>query len=186
MTRGWQIALVVGLLGLLVLFYQGLWGNPRLIPTVLIGTQAPSFSGPQVESSETLSLDQFKGKVVMLNFWASWCLECRLEHENLLALNERFGRDPNFVMLGINYQDKPDDALGYLRQRGSNFAHVRDVKGAISFDYGVYGVPETFVLDQQGVIRCKTIGPIIGDVFAKYSQRLLPGLLSGSPEPVAC
>jgi cytochrome c biogenesis protein CcmG/thiol:disulfide interchange protein DsbE len=186
MTRGWQIALVVGLLGLLVLFYQGLWGNPRLIPTVLIGTQAPNFSGPGVESSGTLSLDQFKGKVVMLNFWASWCLECGLEHENLLALNERFGRDPNFVMLGINYQDKEDDALDYLRRRGSNFAHVRDVKGAIAFDYGVYGVPETFVLDRQGVIRCKTIGPIIGDVFAKYSQRLLPGLLSGSSEPVAC
>ena len=186
MTRGWQIALVVGLLGLLVLFYQGLWGNPRLIPTVLIGTQAPNFSGPGVESSGTLSLDQFKGKVVMLNFWASWCLECGLEHENLLTLNERFGRDPNFVMLGINYQDKADDALDYLRRRGSNFAHVRDVKGAIAFDYGVYGVPETFVLDRQGVIRCKTIGPIIGDVFAKYSQRLLPGLLSGSPEPAAC
>ena len=184
MTRGWQIALVVGLFGLLFLFYQGLWGNPRLIPTVLIGSQGPTFSGPRVESSETLSLDQFKGKVVMLNFWASWCLECRLEHENLLALNERFGRDPNFVMLGINYQDKADDALGYLRQYGSNFAHVRDVKGAIAFDYGVYGVPETFLIDQQGIIRCKTIGPILGDVYTKYTQKILPALLAGSGEPV--
>jgi cytochrome c biogenesis protein CcmG/thiol:disulfide interchange protein DsbE len=111
----------------------------------------------------------------MLNFWASWCIECGLEHENLLTLNEQFGRDPNFVMLGVNYQDKEDDALDYLRRRGSNFAHVRDVKGAIAFDYGVYGVPETFVLDRQGVIRCKTIGPIIGDVFANTRRDCCPG-----------
>jgi cytochrome c biogenesis protein CcmG/thiol:disulfide interchange protein DsbE len=186
MTRGWQIALVVGLIGLLVLFYQGLWGNPRYIPTVLIGTQAPSFSAPALGTSETLSLDQFKGKVVFLNFWASWCQECRLEHSNLLALNEQFGRDPNFVMLGVNYQDQEDDALDYIKTFGTNFSHVRDVKSAVSFDYGVYGVPETFVIDQQGVIRCKTIGPIIGSVYVTYTQRFLPALLQGSSEPVTC
>jgi cytochrome c biogenesis protein CcmG/thiol:disulfide interchange protein DsbE len=185
-TRGWQIALVVGLLGLLALFYQGLWGNPRLIPTVLIGTAAPNFTGPQVGSSEPLSLDQIRGKVVLLNFWASWCLECRLEHSNLLALNERFRQDPNFVMLGINYQDKEEDAQQYLRTYGTNFPHVRDIKGAVSFDYGVYGVPETFVVDQQGVIRCKTIGPIIGQVYANYTQKILPALLAGSADTVKC
>lgn len=186
MSRGWQIALIAGLLGLFALFYQGLWGNPRLIPTILIGTPAPAFSGPAVGADGTVSLEQFRGKVVMLNFWASWCQECRLEHQNLLAINERFSRDPNFVMLGVNYQDQEADALAYLRTYGSNFAHVRDVKGAISFDYGVYGVPETFVIDQQGVIRCKTIGPIIGPVYATYSQRLLPGLLSGTAEAATC
>jgi cytochrome c biogenesis protein CcmG/thiol:disulfide interchange protein DsbE len=186
MTRGWQIALVVGLLGLLALFYQGLWGNPRLIPTVLIGTAAPNFTGPQVGSSEPLSLDQFRGKVVLLNFWASWCQECRLEHSNLLALNERFRQDPNFVMLGINYQDKEEDAQQYLRTFGTNFPHVRDIKGAVSFDYGVYGVPETFVVDQQGVIRCKTIGPIIGQVYANYTQKILPALIAGSADTVKC
>ena len=115
MTRGWQIALIAGFLGLLTLFYQGLWGNPRLIPTVLIGTAAPGFEGPQVDSGEPLSFEQFRGKVVLINFWASWCLECRLEHNNLLAINERFQQDPNFVMLGINYQDKEEDARQYLR-----------------------------------------------------------------------
>ncbi|MEW6683307.1 MAG: redoxin domain-containing protein [Nitrospirota bacterium] len=186
MTRAWQIILVGALLGLFALFYQGLWGNPRYIPTILIGTPAPVFAAPQVGSSDSLSLDQFKGKVVLLNFWASWCLECKLEHNNLLALNERFGRDPNFVMLGVNYQDKEPDALEYLRTYGSNFQHVRDVKGAIAFDYGVYGVPETFLIDQQGVIRCKTIGPIVGAVYDNYVQRVLPALLSGSPEQVGC
>jgi cytochrome c biogenesis protein CcmG/thiol:disulfide interchange protein DsbE len=139
-----------------------------------------------VGSSDPLSLDQFKGKVVFLNFWASWCQECRLEHANLLALNEKFGRDPNFVMLGVNYQDQEDDALEYLRTFGSTFPHVRDLKGAIAFDYGVYGVPETFVIDQQGTIRCKTIGPIIGPVYANYNDRVLPALLNGSAEPVTC
>jgi cytochrome c biogenesis protein CcmG/thiol:disulfide interchange protein DsbE len=186
MTRGWQITLVVVLLGLFALFYQGLWGNPRYIPTVLVGTPAPVFAAKQVGMDESLSLEHFKGKVVLLNFWASWCQECRLEHDNLLALNEQFSRDPNFVMLGVNYQDKENDAIEYLQKFGSTFQHVRDHKGAISFDYGVYGVPETFVIDQQGVIRCKTIGPIIGPVYAKYTQRILPALLKGSAEPVAC
>ncbi|MFZ5876022.1 MAG: redoxin domain-containing protein [Nitrospirota bacterium] len=186
MTRAWQIALVVGLLGLFVLFYQGLWGNPRYIPTVLKDTPARPFSGPALGAADTISLDQFKGKVVLLNFWASWCQECRLEHSNLLALNEQFSRDPNFVMLGVNYQDKEDDALDYLKTFGTNFAHVRDVKSAISFDYGVYGVPETFVIDQQGVIRCKTIGPIMGPVYINYTQRILPALLQGSTESLPC
>lgn len=186
MTRGWQITLVVVLLGLFALFYQGLWGNPRYIPTILIGTPAPVFVAPQVGSSDSLSLEEFTGKVVFLNFWASWCLECKLEHNNLLALNEQFSRDPHFVMLGVNYQDKEPDALKYLQTYGSNFKHVRDLKGAISFDYGVYGVPETFVIDQQGVIRCKTIGPIVGPVYDNYTQRVLPALLRGSTEQVAC
>jgi cytochrome c biogenesis protein CcmG/thiol:disulfide interchange protein DsbE len=188
-TRAWQIALVAVLLGLFALFYQGLWGNPRYIPTILIGTPAPAFSAPQVGLgglSETLALEQLKGKVVLLNFWASWCQECRLEHNNLLGLNKEFGRDPNFVMLGVNYQDKEEDAIQYLQTFGTNFQHVRDVKGAIAFDYGVYGVPETFVIDQQGVIRCKTIGPIVGPVYDNYTQRLLPTLLKGDTERVMC
>jgi cytochrome c biogenesis protein CcmG/thiol:disulfide interchange protein DsbE len=185
-TRLWKIVLAVVLLGLFVLFYQGLWGNPRYIPTVLKGTPARVFSAPVLGSNETLSLDQLKGKVVLLNFWASWCQECRLEHNNLLALNDQFSRDPGFVMLGVNYQDKEDDALDYIKTFGTNFAHVRDVKSAIAFDYGVYGVPETFVIDQQGVIRCKTIGPIMGPVYANYTQQILPALLKGSTESLPC
>lgn len=186
MTSLWKTVLAVVLLGLFVLFYQGLWGNPRYIPTVLKGTPARVFSAPVLGSNETLSLDQLKGKVVLLNFWASWCQECRLEHNNLLALNDQFSRDPGFVMLGVNYQDKEDDALDYIKTFGTNFAHVRDVKSAIAFDYGVYGVPETFVIDQQGVIRCKTIGPIMGPVYANYTQQILPALLKGSTESLPC
>lgn len=183
--RSWQIALVTGLVALIALFYQGLWGDPRAIPTVLVGTQAPNISGPDVESDEPFSLDQLPNRVVLINFWASWCLECRQEHANLLAINRRFGDDPTFFMLGINYQDRPDEARNYLKVHGNNFKHVRDLKGAISIDYGVYGVPETFVIDQHGIIRYKYIGPLVGSAYTHLTDNVLVPLLRGQALPVS-
>ena len=181
MTRGWQISLVIVLFALFALFYQGLWGDPRSIPTVLIGTTAPDFTGPDVESGEPISLDRFRGKVVLLNFWASWCYECKVEHENILRLHQQFKDDPNFVMLGINYQDNLPDAQQYLKQHGSSFQHVRDLKGTLAIDFGVYGVPETFVIDQQGIIRHKWVGPIVGVVYTNLTENVITPLLK-SPQ----
>ena len=180
MTRKTQITILIVLFGLLVLFYQGLWGDPRRIPTVLIGTKAPNFSGPDVESGEMISLSQYQGKVVVVNFWASWCQECKVEHATLLKLYDRFKDHPQFAMLGINYQDEVPKALDYLQRYGSSFRHVRDVRGGLAIDFGVYGVPETFVIDQQGLIRHKWIGPIIGDVYTNLSQNVLEPLLNQS------
>ena len=182
--RGWHVALVASLIGLFLLFYQGLWGDPSAIPTVLIGTQAPTFSGPTVVDGSTFDLSQYRGKVVMVNFWASWCQECRLEHENLLALYNQFRTNPDFVMVGINYQDKLEDARQYLSVYGSPFQQVRDLKGTISIDYGVYGVPETFIIDKQGVIRHKEVGPIVGPDYNLLTERIIPTLLQ-SPGPNA-
>jgi cytochrome c biogenesis protein CcmG/thiol:disulfide interchange protein DsbE len=181
MNRTTQFTLIGVLLALLVLFYQGLYGDPRHIPSVLVGTQSPGFSGPDVESGELISYDQFKGKVIVLNFWASWCYECKVEHEHILRLHQEFKDDPNFVMLGVNYQDEVPDALDYLKQYGSTFRHVRDVKGALAIDYGVYGVPETFVIDQSGVIRYKYVGPIIGATYTNLTNKVLTPLLTHSP-----
>jgi len=178
--RGWHVALLLGIVGLVTLFYQGLWGNPRDIPTVLVGTQAPAFSGPEVNTGEVISSSNYKGKVIVINFWASWCLECRQEHENLLAIHKRFSQDPNFVMLGINYQDHEEDAREYLERYGNSFNHIRDLKGTISIDYGVYGVPETFVIDQQGIIRDKKVGPIIGPNYTHLTEKIIAPLLQGS------
>lgn len=183
MSRNLQIITVMILLGLLVLFYQGLWGDPRHIPTVLVGTQAPGFMGPDVESGEPISFDQYKGKVVVLNFWASWCQECKVEHHNILRLHDQFKNDPQFAMLGVNYQDDVVDAQAYLKQFGSTFRHVRDVKGALAIDYGVYGVPETFVIDQQGIIRHKWVGPIVGQVYTNLTEKVITPLLQSAPPP---
>jgi len=182
--RGWHVAVIATLAALFLLFYEGLWGDPSAIPTVLINTPAPTFTGPDVVSSAPIDLAQYRGKVVLLNFWASWCQECRVEHENLLALYSQFRNNPDFVMLGVNYQDKLDDARDYLKVYGAPFQHVRDFKGTISIDYGVYGVPETFIIDKQGVIRHKQVGPIVGPSYALLTERVLPTLLQ-DPAPNA-
>jgi len=177
--RPWHVGLLAGIAGLMGLFYVGLWGNPSYIPPVIVNTAAPDFTAPELYQGAPISLGQFKGKVVMLNFWASWCQECKLEHASLLAINERFSKNPNFVMLGVNYQDKEDLAKAYLAAQGNNFQHVRDEKGTISIDYGIYGVPETFVIDPSGIIRHKSIGPIIGKNYTHLIENVLPALLAG-------
>ena len=177
MTRTTQITILVVLFALLALFYQGLWGDPRHIPPVLVDTPAPVFKGPDVESGEPLSSERYKGKVIVVNFWASWCQECKVEHENLLRLYDEFKDHPEFVMLGINYQDEIPKAREYLQRYGSSFPHMQDVKGALAIDFGVYGVPETFVIDKEGVIRHKWIGPIVDNVYTNLTQNVLTPLL---------
>lgn len=177
--RTWHFFLVLGLLGLLVLFYRGLYGNPSYIPPVIIDTPAPKFTAQEMFNAEEISLSQLKGKVVVLNFWASWCQECKLEHPFLLELNRRFSQDPNFVMIGVNYQDKEDLARQYLKEHGNNFQHIRDTTGTISIDYGIYGIPETFVIDPAGVIRYKTIGPVVGNSYRHLVEKVIEPLLSG-------
>jgi cytochrome c biogenesis protein CcmG/thiol:disulfide interchange protein DsbE len=177
MIKGWHIVLLLGVTGLLWLFYLGLWGDPHAIPTVLIGTPAPRFSGPELGSGKTVSLDDFQGKVVVLNFWASWCQECQLEHQNLQAIHKEFSQNPDFVMLGVDYQDKESDAQEYLRTFGNRLKHIRDPKGVIAIDFGVYGVPETFVFDRNGIIRHKQIGPIVGPTYTHLVNEVIRPLL---------
>lgn len=177
----WHIFLISGILGLLILFYKGLWGNPSFIPPVLVGTAAPKFEAPDLYKKDTVTLAQFKGKVVVLNFWSSWCQECKLEHSSLQALNQQYGQDPHFVLLGVDYQDKEDLAKEYLQQYGNNFQHIIDTRGRISIDYGVYGVPETFVIDQNGVIRHKEIGPLVGDTYSNFTRNIIEPLLRERP-----
>ena len=183
MTRATQTTMLVVLVALFALLYQGLWGDPQRIPTVLVGTHAPLFEGPDVETGAPLSSQQFTGKVMLVNFWASWCRECKVEHENLLRLHDAFSDHPDFVMLGINYQDDVDNARAYLKERGSGFAHMRDITGALAIAFGVYGVPETFVIDKTGIIRHKRIGPVTGDAYTQLTNHVLTPLLHDS-DPV--
>jgi cytochrome c biogenesis protein CcmG/thiol:disulfide interchange protein DsbE len=175
--KTWQVFIPLAILGLVVVFYHGLYGNPSYIPPVIVNTPAPDFVAPELYKSTEIRFSDYKGKVVVLNFWASWCTECALEHPSLLEINQRYKGDSRFVMLGVNYQDKVDLAHAYLEKYGNNFTHVRDFSGKISIDYGIYGVPETFVIDKAGMIRHKSIGPIIGESYTNLVEKIIEPLL---------
>jgi cytochrome c biogenesis protein CcmG/thiol:disulfide interchange protein DsbE len=136
----------------------GLGLNPREVPSPLIGKPAPAFKLTQLhESGKVMGREDMLGQVWLLNVWASWCVSCREEHPILVELATR-----NVVPIyGLNYKDKNDDALAWLKQFGDPYtASIVDRDGRVGIDYGVYGVPETFVIDKAGLIRYKQIGPV--------------------------
>ncbi len=143
---------------LVALLAAGLTLNPRVVPSPLIDRPAPEFSLPQVHDvAAVVGSKEMLGQVVLLNVWASWCVSCRLEHELLVNL-AKSGEVPVY---GLNYKDKREDALRWLEYYGNPYvASALDADGRIGIDFGVYGVPETFVIDGSGVIRYKHIGPI--------------------------
>lgn len=137
--------------------YVGLGLHPHEVPSPLIGKQAPAFNLPQLQDpTKKFSAAEMKGKVWLLNVWASWCESCRDEHPLLVALAQQ-----NYVPIyGLDYKDKREDAELWLKKSGNPYALVAsDTDGRVGIDYGVYGVPETYVIDKQGVIQYKLIGP---------------------------
>jgi cytochrome c biogenesis protein CcmG, thiol:disulfide interchange protein DsbE len=143
---------------LVALLAVGLTLNPRELPSPLVGRTAPHFELPLLlEPDRTFSPADMKGKVWLLNVWASWCVSCRQEHAVLEAL-AKTGAVP---LYGLNYKDTREDGRAYLRQLGNPFALVAfDPQGRVGIDYGVYGTPETYVIDKSGVIRYKRVGPL--------------------------
>jgi cytochrome c biogenesis protein CcmG/thiol:disulfide interchange protein DsbE len=136
----------------------GLNRDPREVPSPLVDKPAPAFNLPRLDAPEQMiSTQDLRGQVWLLNVWASWCVACRQEHPLLVDL----ARAGTVKVYGLNYKDKREDALGMLRKTGDPYVKsVSDTEGLVGIDYGVYGVPETFVIDKQGVIRYKQIGPI--------------------------
>ena len=147
----------------------GLGLNPREVPSPLINKPAPAFQLPQLHRpDQTFSQQDMKGRVWLLNVWASWCVSCREEHPLLVE----FARTNVVPVYGLNYKDKPDDALAWLKQFGDPYTiSIVDRDGRVGIDYGVYGVPETFVIDKQGAIRYKQIGPITPEAL---QNKILP------------
>ena len=141
-----------------VFFAIGLTMNPRDIPSPLIGKPVPEFSLPPVQGRTLgLSSADLRGQVSLVNVFASWCVACREEHPVLIGLKET-GVVP---IHGLNYKDKPDDAQAWLNQLGDPYTRTgADISGRVAIDWGVYGVPETFVIDRDGRIVHKHIGPI--------------------------
>lgn len=158
-------------LGLLLAY--GLKLDPRMIPSPLIGKALPAFSLPTVaDPARKVSREDLIGRVYLLNVWASWCVACRQEHPVLNELAQRKA----VTIIGLNYKDKRQDALQWLGSLGNPYElSLSDEDGRVGIDLGVYGVPETFVIDKQGIIRYKQIGPITPEA---WEQKLLPMIKS--------
>lgn len=141
-----------------ILLWKGLSLDPRRIPSPLIGKALPDFSLARVhQPGKNVSPKDLYGRVYLLNVWASWCVACREEHPLLMEIH-RTGLVP---LVGLNYKDKNQDALAILERMGDPYElSLSDGNGRVGIDLGVYGVPETFVVDKQGIIRHKHIGPI--------------------------
>ena len=167
MTRFiWPFVVFVVLAGFL---YVGLNLDPREVPSPLIGKPAPAFTLPQLhEPTKQFSPAEMKGKVWLLNVWASWCVSCREEHPILVDLS----RQHVVPIYGLDYKDKRMDAEATLREGGDPYVlSVTDIEGRIGIDYGVYGVPETYVIDKQGIIQYKQIGPV---TYQNLREKILP------------
>lgn len=167
MTRFiWPFVIFLVLAGFL---YVGLHLDPREVPSPLVGKPAPAFTLPQLhEPSKQFSTSDMKGKVWLLNVWASWCVSCRDEHPLLLELSRQ-----NIVPIyGLDYKDKRADAETILNDMGNPYVlSMSDTEGRIGIDYGVYGVPETYVIDKQGIIQYKQIGPV---TTQNLREKILP------------
>ena len=150
-------------LGITVLFIYGLQNDPRYIPSPLINQSAPEFNLPTLHEPElNIKTDTLKGRVSLLNVWASWCAACRIEHP---ILNNAV-RNYDIKLYGLNYKDSRSEALIWLKDLGNPYIEsAYDKDGVVGIDYGVYGVPETFIIDKQGIIRYKHIGPINKEQF---------------------
>jgi cytochrome c biogenesis protein CcmG/thiol:disulfide interchange protein DsbE len=180
---------LVGFVVLVALLAVGLSLNPRDVPSPLVGKPAPAFSLARVDSpQQNFSPKEMLGRVWLLNVWASWCVSCRQEHPVLVQM----AKSGKVTLVGLNYKEVRGDgaidsdklsadaerqmalerANGWLKQHGDPYAlSVLDLDGRVGIDYGVYGVPETYVIDKAGIIRMKHTGPISPDVF---STRILP------------
>ncbi|MGN6099654.1 MAG: DsbE family thiol:disulfide interchange protein [Devosia sp.] len=150
---------LVVLAGLLGVFAVSLNRDPHLIPSVLINKPAPDFALPPVQglAAQGFDTDMLKGHVSVVNVFASWCVPCRDEHPLLMALKDQIG----VPIYGINQKDQPENARAFLGELGNPYTAVgADSNGRASIDWGVYGVPETFIVNAKGVITQKIVGPL--------------------------
>ena len=150
--------LLLGFGGLVGLFAANLGKDPSVLPSTLLDQPAPTFSLPILgEEQSSFNPESLSGEIWLLNVWASWCIACRLEHEQLLSLQEQ-----GVKIVGLNYKDIDAGALDWLQQWEDPYLlSVVDKDGRVGIDFGVYGVPETFMIDRQGAIRAKHTGPIM-------------------------
>jgi cytochrome c biogenesis protein CcmG, thiol:disulfide interchange protein DsbE len=154
---------VVLFVGLALALGWGLTRDPRELPSALIGEPVPEFNLPPVQGRTLgLSSADLKGEVSLVNVFASWCTACRYEHPVFMALKEQ-GAVP---IHGINYRDRPQDAASWLDELGDPYMRTgADIDGRVSIEWGVYGVPETYVIDREGRVAFKQVGPVTPEIY---------------------
>ncbi len=165
-------------IALVLLLGVGLGLNPRLLPSPLVGKPLPEFTLEQLREPErVLSRTDLTGKVSLLNAWATWCVECRREHPVLVAI----AREGKVPVYGLNYKDQRAAALQWLERLGDPYvASAFDADGRVGIDLGVYGLPETFLVDAHGVVVHKHVGPISREIWESEFVPLIKRLASGS------
>lgn len=162
---------------LAVVFLLGLQMDPRIVPSALIDKPVPEFALPPITGGpgKGLASADLGGRLSVVNVWASWCIPCKAEH----PLVERLARSGLATVYGLNYKDEPDDALKWLNDLGNPYAEIgADRDGRVGIDWGVYGVPETFIVDREGRIRHKQIGQLTSKIV---DGEILPFLRVLSP-----
>lgn len=161
---------VVVLLVLLAVMYIGLHHDPREVPSPLIGKPAPAFELPVLDGGPPLALASLRGRTVLVNFFASWCAGCQVEHPLLLKL----ARQDHVPIIGMDYKDEPADVREWLARRGNPYETVAlDHEGRVGLDWGVYGVPETYLVGPDGTILYKQIGPVTEEAWREKLAPLL-------------
>jgi cytochrome c biogenesis protein CcmG/thiol:disulfide interchange protein DsbE len=159
LARVARIAVVVAMLGLVVTLALAFRRDPHDIKTGTIGKPAPAFTLQRLDGSGDVTLADLSGKVVVVNFFASWCVPCIQEHPALVRVFERY-RTSDVVMLGVNYQESRENGRAYVQRMGMAWPALADDDGRVALSYGVFGPPETFFIGADGVIAGRHIGPI--------------------------
>ncbi len=175
MRKRWLIPLVA--LPVLAVLAYGFRTDPRAIPSPLVGRPAPPFTLTSFDGAP-VSLQALRGQVVVLNFWASWCYPACYEEAPVLEAGWNKYRQRGLVVVGVDIQDTEQAARRFIAQFGLTFPNAPDPKGKVSIDYGVYGVPETFLIDRRGTIRDKKVGALTEDYFRQKVEPLLAETLS--------
>lgn len=182
MLKSWQFWSVMTAIGILTgLLAFGFTRDPKIVKSPLIGLPAANFTVSELNTGEPLELAGLKGSAVLLNFWASWCAACRDEAPLLEAAHQKWGGDQgNFRVIGIAIQDTVEDARKFAKRFGKTYYLALDKPtGDIAINYGVYGVPESFFIDAEGIIRFKHIGALTKEMIWKQ----VPALIERSAKP---
>lgn len=164
----WKLLLGAAMIAIPSLLGIGLTRDPSYIPSMIVGRQMPDFRLPALSGASEVSAQTLLGKPLVINFWASWCVSCRDEHPLLVDLGDRAALFGGFSVIGVNYRDDPAAARRFLEREGRfPYASGIDGRGRLGIDFGVYGMPETFFVDAEGMVRARHIGPLTRDAVAE-------------------